>query len=198
VQRVLVTGNAGAGKTTLVRNLAAALDIPAYSMDSIVWQAGWKRTPPVETQALTEELVQREQWVIDAVSLAATAAADTIIFLDLPRRVVGWRAAKRTLRYLFRTRPEMPPGCVEVLVIPKLVRIIWRFPTTARPRIVAAIADRSDAPLVVHVSSTAAQRRLVAMVGAAAGAESVIEAIRSFAADRLPPRPLVGAASPKR
>lgn len=185
MQRVLVTGNAGSGKTTLVRELAAILDVPGYSLDSIVWQSGWMKTPPEKRQALIHELVRQERWVIDGVSIAAMAAADTVIFLDLPRRVTGWRAAKRTGRNLFRTRPEMPSGCVEALVIPKLARIIWGFPTTTRPRILAALKTRPLGQLVVHIASTSAQRQLVASVLAAEDALSAISAVRSFADDHV-------------
>lgn len=181
MQRVLVTGNAGTGKTTLVRNLAITLGIPGHSLDSIVWQPGWKKTPSSEKQASIHELTERERWVIDGVSFAAMTAADTIIFLDLPRRTAGWRAAKRTARNLFRTRPEMPAGCVEGLVIGKLARIVWTFPTTTRPRILAALADRPPGQSVVHITSTKAQRQLQVAVDAAKDSAALTRAVRSLA-----------------
>ncbi len=188
MQRVLVTGNAGTGKTSLVRTLAAALEIPGYSLDSIVWQPNWNKTPAETKRARVQELVEQERWVIDGVSFAAMAAADTVVFLDLPRRTAARRAALRTARNLFRTRAEMPEGCVEALVIPKLARIVWAFPTTTRPRILDALTERPDRQMVVHVPSASAQRQLVASIGAAHDRPSLIQAFRLLAAknERVP------------
>lgn len=184
MQRVLVTGNAGAGKTTLVRMLATKLDIPGHSLDSIVWQQGWKKTPSSEKRARIHELTQRERWVIDGVSFAAMATADTIIFLGLPRHITGWRAAKRTARNLLCTRPEMPAGCPEGLVIAKLARIIWTFPTTTRLRILDALTDRSPGQVAVHIASRAAQRELITALDKATDTMGVVRAVRSLADGR--------------
>ena len=59
------------------------------------------------------------------------------MFLDLPRRLCFLRAMKRNARYLYRSRPELPPRCPEILIVPTLIRIIWNFPAKIRPRILA-------------------------------------------------------------
>ncbi len=127
--RINITGNAGAGKTTLANQLAEALDLPVFSLDAIVWQPGWKKTPPEERKALEEELVSKPSWVIDGVSSQVRQASDLVIFLDVSRRVCTWRGVKRSLRYFNRTRPSLPPNCPEWRIIPRLLRIIWRFPS---------------------------------------------------------------------
>src|SRR5688572_20728163 len=105
--RINVTGNAGAGKTRLAYQIGEALDLPVYSLDTIVWKSGWKKTPADERRALEEGLITKSAWVIDGVSAQVRAAADCIIFLDVPRPLCAWRAIRRNLRYFHRTRPEL-------------------------------------------------------------------------------------------
>ncbi len=37
-------------------------------------------------------------------------------------------AARRNLPYLFRSRPGLPENCPEILIVPRLLKIIFRFP----------------------------------------------------------------------
>lgn len=86
-------------------------------------------------------LVERETWVIEGVSSDVQSQADAIVFLDVPRWVSFVRVTKRNWRYLFRSRPDLPPGCPELLIVPTLCRIIWRFPKDIRPRILNPCTD---------------------------------------------------------
>ena len=95
MRRILVTGNAGSGKSTLAHKIAARLDIPCHSLDRVVWQAGWKKTPPSEKARLIQEMVQQDRWMIDGVSSDVQSAADTDIFLDVPRKISFTRVTKR-------------------------------------------------------------------------------------------------------
>jgi hypothetical protein len=78
-------------------------------------------------------------------------AADTIVFLDFRRRTVLWRCAKRNWRYLFRSRPGLPDHCPELMMVPTLVSIIWRFPTRVRPKILEDFARWRGQKTLVHI-----------------------------------------------
>lgn len=135
MKRILVTGNAGSGKSTLARRIAAQLALPLHGLDCVVWQPGWKKRAPDERSAMIRKLVDQESWVIDGVSFDVQSRADAIVFLDVPRRVSFLRVMKRNWRYLFRSRPDLPAKCPEILIVPTLCRIIWNFPKNIRPRI---------------------------------------------------------------
>jgi len=151
MKRVLVTGNAGAGKSTLGKRLADILNVPFHGMDQIVWKANWQKATKEEQQQKVAQLVAWESWVIDGVSYEVMAAADTVIFLDVPRRICFWRAAKRNRKYLFKSRPDLPADCPEVLIIPQLIKIIWRFPKRVRPNILAEKDRRGND--FIHIRS---------------------------------------------
>jgi adenylate kinase family enzyme len=127
VARINVTGNVGAGKTTAAARLGDLLGLPVFSLDPIVWQPGWHKTPPAVRAPLEEELISKPGWIIDGVSKRVRAAADLILFLDTPPHVCFARATFRMLRHLRRQRPEFPPGCPEWRIYPHVSRLIWRF-----------------------------------------------------------------------
>lgn len=136
MKRIFVTGNAGAGKSTLAGCLGRALAFPVHSLDQIVWQSGWRKTPAEQKKQRIQQLIRSsDEWVIEGVSQAVMEAADTIIFLDVPRHVCLWRCVKRNRHFLFRSRPDLPERCPEILIIPELLRIIWNFPKNVRPSI---------------------------------------------------------------
>ncbi|MGC4017689.1 MAG: hypothetical protein QM755_24700 [Luteolibacter sp.] len=161
--RILVTGNAGAGKTTLARRIAAELGIPCHGLDSIVWQSGWRKTPADEKARRIAELVAPDAWVIDGVSGQVLTQAEVVVFLDVPRRLCFWRVAKRNWRYLFHSRPDLPPGCPEIRIIPTLIRIIWDFPAKIRPGILDRAEPAINGQRFLHVRTSA---ELTALLGA--------------------------------
>ncbi len=142
--RIHITGNAGSGKSTLASRIGEALDLPVFGLDQVVWQPGWKKSPPEFRNEKLAELLAEPEWVIEGVAKPIRDAADVIIFLDVSRPVAYFRCARRNWRYLFRSRPGLPADCPEILIIPRLAKIIWNFPKLMRPGILADLA-RSEA-----------------------------------------------------
>ena len=159
-RRVLVTGNAGSGKSTVATALARKLGLPYWGLDAIVWGPGWVKTPTAVRNARFLEIAATPAWVVDGVSTVLLEAADTLVFLDYPRSTCYRRVLKRNVRYLFSSRPGLPPRCPELLIVPALAKLIWRFPSLVRPQILGR--QRTLGPNFLHVRNDTDLQRVLA------------------------------------
>lgn len=152
-RKILVTGNAGSGKTTVSKYVSEKHGIPWYTLDKIVWQEYWQKTPPPTRSDKISALVQKDEWIIDGVDYQVMQAADLVIFLDVSRTTSYLRVLKRNPRYLFSSREELPPHCPEILIIPYLIRLIWRFPKRVRPKLLQEKERRTGNDSFIHITS---------------------------------------------
>ena len=144
MKRIAVIGCAGAGKSAFARRLAERLDMPVTHLDTLFWRPGWTETPKDEWQATVSRLVAGESWLIDG-NYGGTLetrleAADTVIYLDMPRRVCLWRVVRRWATHWRKARPDMTEGCPERLNL-QFLKWVWRYPRVSRPKTVAALAS---------------------------------------------------------
>jgi adenylate kinase family enzyme len=157
VRRVSVVGNSGSGKSTLARKLAASLGVPHLELDSVFHQPGWEPLAQDEFRRLVTARAGEDGWVIDgnysAVRAIVWARADTVVWLDLPRRTVMRQVAWRTVRRA-ATRQELWNGNREPLTnflswVPEKSIISWAWHSHAkyRTRYGAAAADPASAHL---------------------------------------------------
>jgi hypothetical protein len=100
--RILILGRTGSGKTTLARQLAAALGVPHVELDSLYFGPDFSTAPVSVLRERTEAAVAGDRWVTDgnkrAVRDVVWPRADTVIWLDYPMYVTLWRLVKRARR----------------------------------------------------------------------------------------------------
>jgi adenylate kinase family enzyme len=116
VKRVAVIGGSCTGKTTTSRRLAAILGVPHVELDALHHDAGWQEAPAdvFQERVLAALNAASGGWVADGnyhgkLGAAVFERADTVVWLDLPRRTalrrVLWRTTRRSL-----TREELWNG----------------------------------------------------------------------------------------
>jgi adenylate kinase family enzyme len=114
IERVSVLGNSSSGKSTFAAELAAIIGGEHIELDSMFHQPGWTELPTDEfRRQIVERMAASDRWVADGnYSMVADLIrdqADTIVWLDLPKRYIRTRVVRRTLSRLVR-RTELWNG----------------------------------------------------------------------------------------
>ena len=113
MQRILVIGTTGSGKTTLARQLGQVLGLPHAEQDAWQWRPGWQEAPLEQFRAEVDAFTAQSAWVMDGNYTKAQdiswPRADTAVWLDYPAPVVFGRLLRRTLGRMW-TREELWNG----------------------------------------------------------------------------------------
>ncbi|MBR5617214.1 MAG: DNA topology modulation protein [Oscillospiraceae bacterium] len=130
MERIMIIGCGGAGKSTLARQLGAKLNLPVVHLDKLFWRPGWEHISREEFDRLHREVLAQEKWIIDGNydrTMGERAKyCDTIIYLDFSRAACLMGVAKRILTSYGRVRPDMAEGCPERFDL-DFLKWIWDF-----------------------------------------------------------------------
>jgi adenylate kinase family enzyme len=160
MKRVAVFGNAGGGKSTLARNLAELTGLPLYVVDMMQFGAGGATVPHDEFLQAHADLLRRDEWIIDGFGNAAIAwerfaAADTLVYVDLPILThYGW-VTKRFIKGLFANPkgwPDNSPLWSSTLSGYRVIPLCHRHLT---PRYRQLVLDAAASKRVHHLRSPA-------------------------------------------
>ena len=173
MQRVSVVGTSGAGKSTLSRALAGALDAEFLELDSVFHQAGWVPLPREEFRRHVTDVVAGERWVIDGnytsqVKDLVWARANTVVWLDLPRRTVMrriiWRSFRRAAARteLWNGNRERWRNFFSLDREESVIAWAWQTHAATRAKLESAMADQGNSHLrFVRLENPGAVRRFL-------------------------------------
>lgn len=129
MQRVMIIGQPGSGKSWLARELGRITALPVVHIDQIHWQAGWVERSRADKDRLCAEVHAREAWIFEGGHSRTwderMARADTVIWLDRPVLARLWAVFWRSWRDFGQVRPDLPTGCPEQFDA-AFYRYIWR------------------------------------------------------------------------
>jgi adenylate kinase family enzyme len=142
MERLLIIGSPGAGKSTLAAEVARLSGLPLIHLDRLHWKPGWVESGKEEFDSKVSEAIAGPRWVIDGnygrtLPLRLTRA-DTVVDLDLPRWQCVLGVLRRAIAYRGRSRSDMAPGCPEQMNW-EFVLYTLRFPGGGRRRIEHAL-----------------------------------------------------------
>ncbi len=156
INKIMIIGCCGAGKSTLSFKLAEHFDLPLIHLDRLFWKSGWVESERDEWIAKHQEIIDQDQWIIDG-NYSSTMSerlekADLVICMDLPRWKCLWGILKRRIKYQGTTRPDMTEGCPERLDW-EFTKYVWDFQRDQRPAILKKLAPFKDKKTIHMVNS---------------------------------------------
>ena len=138
MERIMIIGCGGAGKSTLARALGEKTGLPVVHLDRIWWSPGnWQHLSREEFDRLLMIEVGKPRWILDGnfnrTLKVRLEKCDTVIYLDMSRWVCLKNWIGRVIKNWGHARADMAQGCNEWFD-PEMVRWLWRFNRDNRKR----------------------------------------------------------------
>lgn len=116
MQRVVIIGGSGTGKSTLAKNLGKVLQLPVYHLDALNYEKDWKPVGKEKRDAAILSLCKQDRWVIEGnysgTLKARVERADLVLFLSYSTLAQLKGVVSRLWKNRGKEKEELP-GCRE-------------------------------------------------------------------------------------
>ena len=152
MNRIVIIGCGGAGKSTLARQLGEKLKLPVVHLDKLFWKPGWVEVTRDEFDALHRQELAKEKWIMDG-NFNRTIPerldrCDTVIYLDFSRFACIRGVLKRVATTHGRVRPDMGEGCPERFDF-AFLKWVWNFNKEKRKTYYSQLSELSHAQVII-------------------------------------------------
>jgi hypothetical protein len=102
MERVVILGRGGAGKSTAAMRLGPVTRLPVIELDKQFWRPDLSATPPQQWRQVQQDLAAASRWIMDwdlesrDAPGAQLGRADTVQVLDFSLARCAWRATRRS------------------------------------------------------------------------------------------------------
>ena len=164
MERVMIIGCGGAGKSTLARRLGEKTGLPVIHLDQIWWAPGnWQHMEREEFDRILTSEMEKPRWILDGnynrtLELRLNQC-DTVIYLDMPRLVCLKNWIGRVIKNWGHARADMAEGCAEWFD-PEMAGWIWNFNKKNRERYLRQLAALEDKTVLIFRSRREVERFL--------------------------------------
>lgn len=143
MQRILLVGTAGSGKTRLSVLLSQILTIPVTHWDTLYYSDAGTMVPDFRVKERLNGLFQLKSWIIDGSSAESLERlcehADTVILIDACR----WRCSARLMWRALSQQWKRAKGCKPALSWAVLKDVLWDFPMKKRQKLLSLRYENS-------------------------------------------------------
>ena len=152
MERILIIGCGGAGKSTLARQLGEKLELPVVHLDKLFWKPGWVEESSEEFDRKLALELEKTKWIMDGnfnrTMPQRLSKCDTIIYLDFSRWACLWGVVRRIITTYGTVRPDMGDGCPERFDL-NFLRWVWNYNRDKRQRNYRLLNEAAHAEKIV-------------------------------------------------
>ena len=163
MERILIIGCGGAGKSTLARQLGNLTGLPVVHLDKLFWHPGWVESTKEEIDAKIAAALDEPQWIMDGnynrTLPMRIQKCDTVIYLDFSRFACLMGVAKRVLSTYGTVRPDMAEGCPERFDL-DFLRWVWNFNKNKREQYYRLLNEAEGVETIVLKNRRAVRKFL--------------------------------------
>ena len=158
MKRIAIFGNAGGGKSTLARELAAITRLPLTVIDKLEYPSGGVLNPHEQYLRAHAALLASDEWIIDGYGCSRSVwerldAADTLIHVDLPLSVHALGVTKRLLGGFFAAPEGWPANTPLVSTSIESYKVLWPCHAHLTPKYRSYVAKAALHKRVFHLRS---------------------------------------------
>ncbi|MCK5757790.1 MAG: AAA family ATPase [Clostridiales bacterium] len=131
LEKLMIVGVPGAGKTTLAKILGAELDLPVLHIDERFINSDGRYIPVEEMKEIALDICSEDKWIIDGmyriIAESVINEADLLIFIDMGRVANIKNVMFRRTKSFFRSRYKNPDDYkkkIHLRLIKRVLRII--------------------------------------------------------------------------
>ena len=152
MERILIIGCGGAGKSTLARQLGEKLNLPVVHLDKLFWKPGWVEESQEEFDRKLAQELGKPKWIMDGnfnrTMPQRLQKCNTVIYLDFSRWTCLLGVAKRVITTYGKVRPDMGEGCPERVDL-EFLKWVWNYNKDKRQRNYQLLQQASHADKIV-------------------------------------------------
>ena len=129
MNKVILIGSPGSGKSYLTSYLKDKIDLPIYHLDNLYWYDNWKHISREQLIKKQEEIMETDKWLIDGHFQSTLENriknADTIFHFNLSGKTCVNGVKHRIKNHPIRD--DMPSSCVESELDPDFETCMLNF-----------------------------------------------------------------------
>ena len=160
MERIIVIGCPGSGKSVFSRKLHQATGLPLYHLDQLRWNSDRTFVPQETLLERLNPILTSECWIIDG-NYGSTMelrlqACDTVIFLDYPTEV----CVEGYLSRRGKERPDMPWTEAPDEIDEEFMELIRNYNRDNRPKVLALLEQYPEKRQIIFKCREEAARFL--------------------------------------
>ena len=152
MQKIIVIGCPGSGKSTFAKALCLKTGIPLFHLDMLYWNSDRTTVEKAVFIKRLKSVLNKEEWIIDG-NYASTmemrlAACNTVFFLDYPTEV----CLKGILARRGKQRSDMPWTEDPNFEDAEFIRFVENYASQTRPAVLELLGRHPEKELHIFTS----------------------------------------------